>query len=153
MEKKKKMGDPVSTVVIYWLAASTLVGSAWNAFQIWERCKTELRPPEQKEEWDGNARLMLENVHEAAINDQRLDIAIGMLENVEDVVTREDSHGRKMVYWPKEQLTKIFRRVLDNEVHQRDHRDHHRDHRGHDPHADTLESDSSFDSVTVSTSD
>lgn len=121
MEKKeeKKMGDPVSAVVIYWLAASTLVGSAWNAFQIWERCKTELRPPEQKEEWD--------------------------------VIMREDSHGRKMIYYPKDQMKKIVRQVIDH----RDHRDHrvHRGHRDPDPHADTLESDSSYDSVTVSTSD
>lgn len=142
------MGDPVSAVVIYWLAASTLVGSAWNAFQIWERCKAELRPPEQKEEWDGNARLMLKNVHKAAINDQRLDIALETLENVEDVIMREDSHGRKMIYYPKDQMKKIVRQVMD-------HRDHrvHRGHRDPDPHADTLESDSSFDSVTVSTSD
>lgn len=139
------MSDPVSAVVIYWLAVSTLVGSAWNAFQIWERCKSELRPPEEKEEWDGNARLMLENVHEAAINDQRLDIALETLGNVEDVIMREDSHGRKMVYYPKDQMKKIVRQVLDHRDRDRGHRNAH----GHD----TLESDSSFDSVTASTSD
>ena len=92
---------------------------------------------------------MLENVHEAAINDQRLDIALETLENVEDVIMREDSHGRKMIYYPKDQMKKIVRQVIDHEVHRRDHRGH----RDPDPHADTLESDSSYDSVTVSTSD
>lgn len=106
------MPDPATaTVFLYWIAISTFSGSIWNAFQIWERCRDECRPPEVTETWDGNARLMLENVHEAAINDQRLDIALATLENVEEVIMREDSHGQKMVYYPKKQFERIARQV------------------------------------------
>lgn len=159
-------GDPTLDVTIYFLATMGLVGAVWNAFQIWERCKQECRPPEEKEVWDGSARLMLENVHEAALgNAERLDVALEILDEMDTVIMREDDHGQKMVYYPKSFIEGTLRKVSDRfkrdlrrsqqrseiatshsrERHNLERHPPHRHHHvqaQHDPHADTLESTS-----------
>lgn len=107
-------GDPSIDVTIYFLATMGVVGAVWNAFQIWERCKQECRPPEEKEVWDGSARLMLENVHEAALgNAERLDVALEILDEMDNVIMREDDQGQKMVYYPKSFIEGTLRKVSD----------------------------------------
>lgn len=151
-------GDPSIDVTIYFLATMGLVGAVWNAFQIWERCKQECRPPEEKEVWDGSARLMLENVHEAALgNAERLDVALEILDEMDNVIMREDDHGQKMVYYPKSFIEGTLRKVSDRfkrdlrrsqqrdvpaSSHRTSHRHPHHVQAQHDPHADTLESTS-----------
>ena len=101
--------DATLNVVIYFGAIMVIVGNAWNVFQIYERATRRCKKPEENEQWDATARLMVEKIYEHALDSPpKHDTVLAMLGDVSEVVMREDSEGRKLVYFPADYVRRLI---------------------------------------------
>jgi len=103
------MADPVTTnIVLYFIGGMALVGSFKTMYDVWSILKNKCRPPEEREKWDGDARLMLEQIYTYVIESPRENQAIqDAIAHVSDVVSKEDSNGRRMIYFNETAIRSI----------------------------------------------
>ena len=101
-----------SNVLLYFVVIMSFVGHGWNFYQIYQFLTRGCKKPEDNEQWDSSARLMLETVYNGALDHQmQHDAVIDVLEDVSDVVMREDEQGRKLVYFPKEFVKRLVEKL------------------------------------------
>ena len=102
--------DAMISIVLGFVAFMSLVGHGWNLYQIYQHLAAKCRPPEEREQWDANARLMVEQVYEYTLREsERIDVVLKALGDIDGAIMREDSHGDKMIYFPKDYTETLVR--------------------------------------------
>jgi hypothetical protein len=97
-------------IVLYAFAATGFLGSIKTIYDVWGIVKRKCQPPEKREEWDADSRLMLEQVYTDVIleSGHRHQALMDALGQISDVITKEDSHGHKLIYYNGDEIRKIL---------------------------------------------
>jgi len=103
--------DGVVLVINVFISVMVLVSALWNVYQIYQHMTLTCQRPEDREQFDGDARLMLEEIYNSQLQ-CHAEWVEDLLENVHAVVMAEDSKGKKRIYFDEKFIRKVMRPVV-----------------------------------------
>jgi ABC-type nickel/cobalt efflux system permease component RcnA len=106
--------DATTNVLLYFSAIMVIIGNCWNVFQIYERLTRRCKKDE--------------DVTQNGCHETQHQQMLYQIQEMHDVIIREDESGRKLVYTPKEFLRRLAQRIelsTAETIHSAASRSHH----------------------------